>query len=151
MSRDFRVISRGSWLLVELGLIAFSSTPLAEEAADYAYHFYAKSSGLPGPVSGLESLAQKGLHFLLFFALGMTLFYLISGCGWRKVLLVMVICFAVGLGAETIQSFFPTRTASIVDVVLNLNSGTLAALLLQRAYETPKRQFLVSGRRHYTK
>ena len=148
MSRDFRVISRVSWLVVELVLIAFSSTPLAEEAADYAYHFYSKTSGLQGSGSGLENWDQKGLHFVLFFALGMTLSYLMSTDGWRKVLLVIVTCFAAALGAEAIQLLFPTRTASIADVLLNLSSGSLATLLLQRRSEIPKKHLLTSERRH---
>jgi VanZ family protein len=148
MSGDFRVISRIFWLLVEFGLIAFSSTPLAEEAANYAYHFYAQTSELQGPGAGLDNLAEKGLHFVLFFALGTTLSYLISTVGWRKVLSAIEICLAAALGAEAIQLLFPTRTASIADVLLNLSSGSLAILLLQRRSEIPKKHLLVSETRH---
>ena len=138
LSGDSRAIGRALWLTTELALIAFSSTPFAEDAANYAYDFYAKSSGLQGSGLGLQNLAQKGLHFILFFALGVTLSYLTSARGWREVLLIVAICFAAALGAEAIQLMFPTRTASMADVLLNLNSGTLATLLLQRRSHTTR-------------
>ena len=116
-------------VFAELGLIAFSSTSIAGEFSEFAYRFYKHLLGFGGADVGLHTLVQKGVHFVLFFALGTTLFHSLSVISPWKVCLVIGICFLAGIGSEGIQLLFATRHASIADVLLNWSSGTFAALL----------------------
>ena len=119
-------------MIAELGLIAFSATALAGNASEYAYRFYKHLLGFGGADAGLHALAQKGVHFVLFFALGTTLFHSLNVDRPWKVRAVIGICFLAGIGSEGIQLLFATRHASVADVLLNGSSGTLAALLGSR-------------------
>lgn len=127
-------IPRMLWVAAELGLIAFSSTAFAAIASEYAYHFYGDLLGLGGTTTGIHMLAQKGVHFVLFFALGSTLFHSINIARFGRVVLVAAICLSAGIGSEGLQLLIPGRHASVADVVLNGSSGTLAVLLSLRGF-----------------
>ena len=119
-------------LFAHLTLILFSSTPLAGKAAHYAYGFYLTLLGIVGMDSGMRTLAQKGLHFALFFSLGTWVFYTLNGPRLQKVFATAGICLLTGLGSEAFQLLFPERQAALADVLLNAASGTLAAGLAWR-------------------
>jgi VanZ family protein len=119
-------IPRLLWVITLLGLISFSSTPAAGDASDYAYSFYSHLLGLGGANVGLHSLAEKGVHFVLFFALGATLYNSLKVALPWQICLPIGICFLAGSGSEGIQLLFPERHASLYDVLLNGSSGTLA-------------------------
>ena len=120
------------WILTLVGLILFSSTPAAAEASEYAFDFYRTIFAL-GPSAGLHGFSQKGIHFLLFFALGTALSYGLNVTGLRKLLEAAGICILVGIGSEGIQLLFPGRHASVGDVLLNGASGILATVLATRS------------------
>ena len=120
-------------VFAEMGLIAFSSTSLAGDASEYAYEFYRHLLRMGAAGGGLHTLAEKGVHFVLFFALGTTLFHGLNIARRWKVCLVMGICFLAGIGSEGIQLLFPPRNASVADVLLNGSSGALAAFLAFRS------------------
>ena len=73
--------------------------------------------------SFLHLIAEKGVHFLLFFALG-TLSYGVARIpGARRVLLSVSICLIVGSASELLQRF-TGRDPRISDVMLNASSGS---------------------------
>ena len=82
--------------------------------------------GLSGTSNGLHTLAQKGVHFALFFALGAALYNGLKVARPWQIGLSIGICFLAGMGSEGIQLLFPERYASLWDVLLNGSSGTLA-------------------------
>ena len=116
---------------VELALVAYSSTPSAAGFSEAAFRFYRLWLGFSGE-SAVHGLVQKGIHFVLFFALGTTLFNGLNIVPARRVMLVAVISLAAGIGSESLQLLFPMRNASAADVLLNGSSGALAALLCLR-------------------
>ena len=121
-----------------LTLILFSSTPLAGKASQYAYSFYLALFGILGMDWGVRSLAQKGLHFVLFFSLGSWLSHSLKCPPLRKFLATAGICLLAGLGSEAFQLLFPGRQATLADVLLNATSGTLAAGLAWRWSPSPE-------------
>ncbi len=119
-------------MLAHLTLIFFSSTPLAGKASQYAYSFYLALFEMLGMDWGVRTMAQKGLHFALFFSLGSWLSHSLNGPPLQKFLATAGMCLLVGLGAESFQLLFPGRQATLADVLLNAASGTLAAGLAWR-------------------
>ena len=133
---------RAFFVLIQLVLICFSSTPPAWEASEHAFRFYRLLLGLSVTDSGLHGIASKGIHFVLFFALGSGLYKGLNVARPGKVWWAIGICFLTGIGSEGIQLLFPGRDASLADVLLNGGSGTLAAGLASRCSrysETPEK------------
>ena len=120
-----------------LTLILFSSTPLAGKASQSAYSFYLALFGMLGMDWGVQTLAQKGLHFALFFSLGSWLSHSLHGPPLQKFLATAGMCLLVGLSSESFQLLFPGRQATLADVLLNAASGTLAAGLAWRCSPSP--------------
>lgn len=138
-------VPRLFWLLTQLVLICFSSTSAAGEASEYAFRFCRLLLGLGPTEYGLHTLAEKGVHFVLFFALGTGLYHSLKVARLRKVCWAMGICFLAGIGSEGIQLLSPGRHASVADVPLNGASGTLAAMLSSRVSpysEAPEKRSL---------
>lgn len=120
-------------VLAQIALIFYSSTPAAGEASLYAYSFYFNHvQFLRSLGAGLgQILAQKGVHFVLFFSLGTWLCYSLRVGRLRRLCWAVGICFLVGLSSEMFQ-FFVGRHAAASDILLNTASGTLAAALALR-------------------
>lgn len=134
MKRSFAMSrTRLCVVFAHLVLILISSTPAAGEAAHYAYKFYLGLFGLLGTSPGLRTLAQKGLHFALFFSLGTWLYHGLSGSRLQRFCWTVGICVLAGTGSEAFQLLFPVRQAALADVLLNAASGTLAAVLGARS------------------
>jgi glycopeptide antibiotics resistance protein len=122
-------------LVLQLGLIFLSSTRLAGEAAEYAFRFYGVLLGLRLSSGGLSNiLAHKGVHFLLFFWLGISLYYSLGNGRLQRLAWAAVICLLIALGSEGMQLFVPGRHASVGDVVLNAASGVLATVVFWRLH-----------------
>ena len=120
-------------VLASAVLIILSSTKLAGDASEYAYNFY-----LPYLASIHEFgdtlphlLAGKAIHFLLFFSLGTWLFRGLQLPRSQRLWVTIFICFLIGTVSEVLQRF-TARDPSFADLVLNLASGTLAAVLASR-------------------
>jgi len=120
---------RLAWIFVHLGLVFFSSTAIAAECSEYAFQFYRSVTGLAAG-AGLHLLAQKGMHFGLFFSLGVILYFSLVAPRREKVLWVLFACLLVGCASEGLQFLFPSRHPSFADIMLNGFSGLLAAALL---------------------
>ena len=133
MSKDLRISSpsRLLWLLAQLALIFFSSSALVGEASEYAYRFYELLLRLP-PTGVTHDLGQKGVHFILFFGFGVSLYYSLNVTRRWKICWIVGICFLVGVGSEGMQLLFAGRHASLTDVLLNGTSGVLAAVIASR-------------------
>ena len=124
--------SRLAWILVQVGLVLFSSTEMAGQAAEYAFQFYRSITGMSAG-AGVHLFAEKGVHFALFFSLGVILYYSLLASRWERVFWVLVACVAVGCASESLQFLFPHRDPLLTDVLLNGGSGLLAAVLLALA------------------
>ena len=127
-------IPRMLWVAAQLGLIAFSSTAFAGISSEYSFHFYRDLMGMGGTLSGIHMLAQKCVHFVLFFGLGSTLSHSINIARFGRPIVVAAICLCAGIGSEGIQLLIVGRHASVADVVLNGSSGTLAALFSLKGF-----------------
>ena len=122
-------------LVLQVALIFLSSTRLAREASEHALRFYAALLG-PGLLTtgGGRLLAQKGVHFLLFFWLGISLYYSLGIGRLQRFAWAAMICLLAALSSEGIQLFMPGRHASVADVVLNAASGVLATAVFCRLH-----------------
>jgi VanZ family protein len=122
-------------IAVQLAVIFLSSTRFAGEASEYAFRYYAALLGHGFSRTGLfHLLVQKGVHVLLFFWLGISLYYSLR-IGWlQRFAWAAVICLLAALSSEGIQLFVPGRHASVGDVVLNAASGVLATAIFWRLY-----------------
>ncbi|MBI4461226.1 MAG: VanZ family protein [Acidobacteria bacterium] len=132
------LLSPGRWagIILLVALILFSSTRFADEVSEYAYSFYA--SQVPPPQLILPSgeslphlLADKAIHFLLFFALGVFLCRGLRLGRFPKIGVVISLCFLMGAASESFQ-LLTARDATLADLLLNLASGTLAAVWSSR-------------------
>lgn len=133
MKRPFQMsITRLCVVFAHLVLILLSSTPTAAEDAHYAYTFYLKLLGIARNTPGLRTLAQKGLHFALFFSFGTWVCCGLSGSRLQRFFWTVGICLLVGVASEAVQLLFPARHATLADVLLNAASGSLAAALATR-------------------
>lgn len=116
-------------VLMNLALVFFSSTGLAGEASEYAFHFYTSLLGRFPAGAGPHLLAEKAVHFTLFFSLGFWLYECLGGHRAERFWKAAVLCLVVGLLSEMLQSLFPGRHPSLADIMLNGISATLAAAL----------------------
>jgi len=122
-------------LVLQVALIFLSSTRLAGEASEYAFCFYGALLG-PGVVraGGFHLLAQKGIHVLLFFWLGISLYHSLRIGRLQRFAWAAMICLLAALSSEGIQLFVPGRHASVADIVLNAASGVLATAVFCRLH-----------------
>jgi len=124
------------WLIVTslwVGLIFFSSTSLAAKYCERLYqfvrvHLLPSMIGMSGTEGVLHLIAEKGVHFTLFFTFGFLVAHLVHGSPWGRLAKIAVFGLVVGSGSEFLQSFFPGRDPAIRDVVLNLVSAALGGL-----------------------
>ena len=133
-------MSRRRWSGVAIysALIQFSATQLAGNSAHFAFLYYSDLLGMTGPNTGLHFMAQKCIHFLLFFGLGSWLTNGIKGswgtrCGWA-----IFLCLIVGTGSEYLESFFPGRNPAVFDVMLNAFSGFLGSIVIRSEHFSRK-------------
>jgi VanZ family protein len=121
--------SRIAWLTLQVVLVFFSSTRIAGQAAEYAFQFYRALAGLGGG-PGSHLLAEKGVHFVLFFSLGVILFYSLDAPVRERAFWVLAACLLVGACSEGLQFLSRGRHPSLADVALNAISGLLGAIVL---------------------
>lgn len=139
MTEPARLIHRGRLVVCNIlvGLIFFSSTKTAGDASEAAYRFYKSLLGISGgnEHSFLHLLADKSVHVLLFFALGVWVWHTPNVARAKRLWIAVVVCLLVGSTSEILQ-VFTSRDPSIADVILNLASGMLgAALALQYNFD----------------
>ncbi|MGI8960438.1 MAG: VanZ family protein [Bryobacteraceae bacterium] len=118
------------WILAVLawvGVIFFSSTALASQWCERAFHFLSAmifSHLRPDDSSfGLiHLLADKGVHVSLFFVLALLLWKTLPNAQW-KIARVLLLGAVVGSASEFLQRFFPGRDPALRDVLINV-AGT---------------------------
>lgn len=124
------------WLLVTsgwVGLIFFSSTSFAADSCERFYWFirlHLPSSLLSasGNDGLMHLLAEKSVHFTLFFTFGFLVAHLVHGNPWGRLVKIAVFGLVIGSCSEFLQSFFPGRDPALRDVILNLVSASLGGL-----------------------
>ena len=122
-------------IAVQLAVIFLSSTRLAGEASEYAFRYYGALLGLRLSSGGISHLlVQKGVHFLLFFWLGISLYYSLRIGRLQRFAWAAMICLLAAFSSEGLQLFVPGRHASVGDIVLNAASGVLATAVFCRLY-----------------
>ena len=114
-------------------MIFFSSTSLASEWCEEAFHFIA-SIIFPGlgphdvSLGFLHLLADKGVHVTLFLVLAVLLWNFFPNASWKVV--VIIFCGAlVGSASEFLQRFFPGRDPAIRDVLINIGGTAIGVWL----------------------
>jgi VanZ family protein len=92
----------------------------------------------------IHMFLRKAAHVTEYFVLGLLLFRALRGASgapwnwrWSFFSLVGVVLWAAV--DEVHQSFIPARTASIVDVGIDITSGILAQLVIVLAYRYKKK------------
>lgn len=117
-------------LFLQVAVIFFSSTRSAAQYSINAFQYLRALLGLwTSPL--LQLMADKGLHFALFFSLGMWVSCGLKAPWVRKLIWAVGICLLIGSASEILQ-IFTGRDPSLADVLLNAASGTLAAALAIR-------------------
>lgn len=133
------MIRRGRLVVsnILVALIFFSSTETAGDASELAYEFYKSVLGLSGAHehehSLLHLLADKSVHLLLFFALGVWVCDTANVTRTQKLWTAVAVCLLVGTTSEILQAF-TLRDPSVADVLLNLASGTLGVAVALRTH-----------------
>jgi VanZ family protein len=121
---------------VLLGLIVLSSSTFGGVSSDVAYKFYHKMI-FPlfrhAAPARLYLVAEKGVHFLLFAALGFWIYNTLFLSHLRRLWISIIVCAAVGIASEYIQRF-TGRDPLVGDAVLNVCSGILGAFIALRAH-----------------
>ena len=88
-------------LVLQVALILLSSTRLAREASEHAFRFYGALLGLRLSSRGIfHILAPKGIHFLLFFWLGISLYYSLRIGRLQRFAWAAMICLLAALSSE---------------------------------------------------
>ena len=102
-----------------------------------AFLFLLATAGYAGLTSlQLESyINDKALHFLTFFILTTTFYWILDTSRRRTLNITLLVCTAfLGLGSEVLQHFLPNdRTFDAYDIVANI-VGSLAAVGLNSWY-----------------
>jgi VanZ family protein len=118
------------WILAVaawVGLIFFSSTSLASQWCEQAFHFlstmiFSRFGPDDSPYGLLHLLADKGVHVSLFFVLALLLWKTLPNAQW-KIARILMLGATVGSASEFLQSFFPGRDPALRDVLINI-AGT---------------------------
>jgi VanZ family protein len=110
-----------------VGVIFFSSTSLASQWCEQAFHFlFAMLFNHLRPDDSsyglIHLLADKGVHVSLFFVFALMLWKTLPNAQW-KVTRILLVGAAVGSASEFLQSFFPGRDPALRDVLINV-AGT---------------------------
>ncbi len=89
----------------------------------------------------IHGIIRKSGHLIEYFVLGLLLFRAFRGSSvrswnWRWSVFAMIIVALWAAGDEFHQSFVPTRTASVMDVIVDTAGGVLAqfAIILRHGY-----------------
>ena len=89
----------------------------------------------------IHAMIRKSAHVAEYFILGLLLFRAFRGSSigswnWRWSFFAMILVVLCAAGDEFHQSFVPTRTASVVDVIIDTAGGALAqfAIILRHGY-----------------
>ena len=82
-------------------------------------------------VNLIHAFIRKSAHVIEYFILGLLLFRAFRGgsigsWNWRWTLFAVIVVVLWAASDEFHQSFVPTRTASVVDVVIDTAGGVLA-------------------------
>ncbi len=117
-------------LVLWVGTIFLSSTSAARVCDGLFHYGYGVLVGTSNPVvyERVHFIAEKGVHVLLFAALGMLLWKLVPETGWKAVLVLLLGSF-VGVCSELLQRFFPRRDPTLRDVLINM-AGTALGIML---------------------
>ena len=118
----------------------FLETPLAAwlALAGYAGLIYFLSSRQFGPIlAGLPPHSDKLIHMIEYAVLGMLTYHAVGTAGWApkgawRIVLVIVIGIAYGASDEFHQSFVPTRSPDVHDVMADAAGTAIGAWLLSR-------------------
>lgn len=113
-----------------IGVIFFSCTSLAGEWSEALYSevsgWFGSSSQLQGSET-LHFIAEKGVHFTLFFILAVLLWNALPGRRWPRFMAILAIALLIGCCSEFLQRFFPGRDPAIRDVLINFGSAAAGA------------------------
>ncbi|MBV9301538.1 MAG: VanZ family protein [Acidobacteriaceae bacterium] len=120
-------------VILWVGVIFFSSTSLAAEWCERAFHFLAAIlfRGLrpeDPPFGFLHLLADKGFHIALFLVLAVLLWNAVPNTP-RKIAVILVCGAVVGSASEFLQRFFPGRDPAIRDVLINIVGTAIGVAL----------------------
>jgi VanZ family protein len=86
---------------------------------------------IPGARAGIGEFAPGlVLHALTYCVIALLLFSGTNGSTWRKALKAFLIVAAMGAGDEWVQSFFPYRTASVRDWLVDIGAAFITSALL---------------------
>ena len=126
---------RSAWMLLcclWVCLVFFSSTSLAGEWAEIAFHAIVGSSAtaLSEHFTGvLHLIADKGFHVFMFAVLALLLSQVFEARTNGTMAAVLVIAGIVGISSEVLQAFFPDRDPAIRDVLINFSGAVLGILI----------------------
>jgi VanZ family protein len=126
---------RSAWMLLcclWVCLVLFSSTSLAGQWADFAFHAIIGSSGsaMNDHFTGvLHLIADKGFHVFMFAVLALLLSQVFEARTRSTAASVLVIAGVVGISSEVLQAFFPDRDPAIRDVLINFSGALLGVLI----------------------
>jgi VanZ family protein len=85
----------------------------------------------PGGVSSspqaLHFLAEKGVHFTLYFVFGLLLWKTLTLPRRARFVTILAVGLVMGCSSEFLQRFFPGRDPSVRDVLINFTSAALGA------------------------
>jgi VanZ family protein len=117
-------------LVAWLGVIFFSSTSLASQWCEQAFHFLSAMIfghlGADSSYGLIHLLADKSVHVSLFFVLALLLWRILPDVQW-KIARILLFGAAVGSASEFLQSFFPGRDPALRDVLINVG-GTAVGI-----------------------
>lgn len=77
-----------------------------------------------------ELLPGLGLHMLAYAVIALLLFRGTNGSAWSKAVKSVLTVAAMGAFDEYVQSFFPYRTASLMDWFVDVNAGLFTSAAL---------------------
>lgn len=114
-------------VLAWIGVIFFSSTSIAAEWSETAFHFishllFRRLTTDDPSYNWIHLIADKGFHVTLFSVLAILLWNLLANPRW-KIARILVVGAIVGSCSEFLQRFFPGRDPAVRDVLINI-AGT---------------------------
>jgi VanZ family protein len=119
-----------------VGVIFFSSTSLASQWCEQAFHFLSAMIfghlGADSSYGLIHLLADKGVHVSLFFVLALLLWRILPDVQW-KIAGILLLGAVVGSASEFLQRFFPGRDPALRDVLINL-AGTAVGVAVSVAW-----------------
>jgi VanZ family protein len=112
-------------------LVFFSSTSLARQWADLAFHVILVRSNISlGARDDLLYLfVDKGLHVFMFTVLAVLFSQVFTTPSLRIKAMIFVMCGITGMCTEAVQAFFPDRDPAIRDVFINAAGAVLGIVV----------------------